>query len=112
IFLFVLLSTFSTVVFSQEITYSEPESQDSRTLDFQIIGKIDGNFLVYKKRNTIYCMAFKLNAEGKLLTDPIQLDTTHINFLADNKIYSTAFSEDKSQIMIYKIQRQNGNYNF
>lgn len=161
IFLIILLSTFSSVVFSQEITYTEPESQDSRSLDFQIIGKIHENFLVYKnnrnsyavcaydnamrlinrtelrimpdkvlnvdfvaypdfayliyqyqKRNTVYCMAFKLNAEGKLLTDPVQLDTTHINFLADNKIYSTTFSEDKSQIMIYKIQRQNGKYNF
>jgi len=130
-------------------------------MDFQIIGKIKGNFLIYKnnrtdyaicsyddqmrlinrtkltmmpdnvlnvdfvvytdfayliyqyqKKNTVYCMAFKLNSEGKLLTDPIQLDTTHINFMANNKIYNTASSEDKSKIMIYKIRKINGKFHF
>ena len=161
LFLFFILFTFYTTSFSQQITYSQPESQDSRALDFEIIGKIKDNFLIYKnirnnyaicaydnsmrllnrvdlrfmpdntlnvdfvpypdffwliyqyqKRNIIHCMAVKMNEEGKLLNDPIELDTTHINFFADNKIYSTINSEDKSKIMIYKIQRKNGNFNF
>ena len=115
--------------FSQQITYSQPESQDTRSLNFEIIGKIHDNFLIYKnirnkyaicsydnsmnlinrvdlqfmpdntlnvdfvtyhdfswliyqyqKRSTLYCNAVKINEEGKLLTDPIELDTTHINF--------------------------------
>jgi hypothetical protein len=160
-FLFFILTTFYSAVFSQQITYTQPEQQDSRGMDFQIIGKIHDNFLVYKnnrnnyavcsydnsmrlinrvnlkfmpdntlnvdfitfpdfaymiyqfqKRNTVYCMAVKINADGKLLTDPVGLDTTHINFFANNKIYSTVNSEDKSKIMIYKIQRKNGNFNF
>src|SRR6185437_4661666 len=161
IFLFVLLSIFYTAVFSQHITYSQPESGDSKSMDFQIIGKLKENFLIYKnnrndyaicsyddemrligrtnltmmpdkvlnvdfvvypdfayliyqyqKKNLVYCMAFKLNSEGKLLTDPIPLDTTHINFLADNKIYNTTYSEDKSKIMVYKIQKNNGRFHF
>ena len=161
IFLFFIAVTFHSAVFSQQITYTQPESQDSRSLDFEIIGKINGNFLIYKnirnnyaicsydnsmrllnrvelrfmpdkvlntdfvaypnfawliyqyqKRNTVYCMAVKINSDGKLLSDPFELDTTHINFFADNKIYSTINSEDKSKIMIYKIQRKNGKYNF
>lgn len=161
LFLFFILSAFYSVGFSQQITYSEPESQDSRTIDFQVIGKIHGNFLIYKnnrnnyaicsydnsmrlvdrvdlkfmpdktlnvdfiaypdfayliyqyqKRNVVHCDAVKINADGKLLTDPFELDTTHINFLADNKIYSTINSEDKSMIMIYKIQKKNGKFNF
>ena len=161
LFLFFILITFYTISFSQQITYSQPESQDSRALDFEIIGKIHDNFLIYKnirnnyaicsydnsmqllnrvdlrfmpdntlnvdfvtypdfswliyqyqKRSIIHCMAVKINEEGKLLTDPIEFDTTHINFFADNKIYSTINSEDKSKIMIYKIQRKNGNFNF
>ncbi|HET7115415.1 MAG TPA: hypothetical protein VFI29_02935, partial [Hanamia sp.] len=160
-FLFFILSAFYTVGFSQQITYSEPESQDSRSLDFQIIGKIHDNFLIYKnnrnnyaicsydnsmrllnrvdlkfmpdktlnvdfitypdfayliyqyqKRNIVHCDAVKINADGKLLTEPIELDTTHINFFTDNKIYSTINSEDKSKIMIYKIQKKNGKFNF
>lgn len=160
-FLFFIFTTFYAAAFSQQITYTQPEQQDSRGMDFQIIGKIHDNFLVYKnnrnnyavcsydnsmrlinrinlkfmpdkalnvdfitfpdfaymiyqfqKRNTVYCMAVKINADGKLLADPVELDTTHINFFADNKIYSTVNSEDKSKIMIYKIQRKNGNFNF
>jgi hypothetical protein len=161
IFLFVLLSIFYTAVFSQHITYSQPESGDSKSMDFQIIGKLKENLLIYKnnrndyaicsydnemrligrtnltmmpdkvlnvdfvvypdfayliyqyqKKNLVYCMAFKLNSEGKLMTDPIALDTTHINFLADNKIYNTTYSENKSKIMIYKIQKKNGRFHF
>jgi len=161
ILLFFLLNFFYTAGSSQRITYSQPESGDSKSMDFEIIGKIKGNFLIYKnnrsdyavcsydddmrlvnrtkltmmpdkvlnvdfvvypdfayliyqyqKKNQVYCMAFKLNSEGKLLTDPIQLDTTHINFLADNKIYNTAYSEDKSKIMIYKIRKNVGKFHF
>ena len=30
------------------ITYTEPEKEDSRRTNFEIIGKMNGNFLVYK----------------------------------------------------------------
>ncbi len=160
-FLFFISAIFYSAIFSQQINYTQPESQDSRQLNFEIIGKIHDNFLIYKnirnsyavcsydnsmrllnrfdlkfmpdntlnvdfvtypdfamliyqyqRRSTVYCMAVKINADGKLLTDPVELDTTHINFFASNKIYSTVSSEDKSKIMIYKIQRKNGKFNF
>lgn len=161
IFLFLVLGIFSMSVYSQQINYSQPESNDIRSLNFEIIGKISNNFLVYKyirnsneisvydnsmklldkidlrfmpdktlnvdfvaypdfawliyqfqKRNIIHCMAVKINGEGKLLTDPVELDTTQLSFFSDNKIYSTIHSEDKSKIMIYKIQKKNERYNF
>ncbi len=145
----------------QQITYTEPESQDVRSLDFEIIGKIKNNFLVYKnirnkyaisvydnsmklkqrvdldfmpdktlnvdfiaypdfayliyqyqKRSILYCMAAKIDGEGNLLKKPFELDTTYISFFADNKIYSTINSEDRSKIMIYKIQKRNDKFNF
>lgn len=160
-FLFLASGFFALSAFSQQITYSQPESNDIRTLNFEIIGKINGNFLIFKnlrntnaisvydnsmrlkdridlrfmpdktlnvdfvtypdfawliyqyqKRNILYCMAVKINGDGKLLTDPVQLDTTSISFFADNKIYSTVSSEDKSKIIIYKIQRKNERFNF
>ena len=161
IFLLLLTGFFSVTVFSQRITYSQPESNDLRSLNFEIIGKINGNFLVYKnlrnnyaisvydnsmklkdridlrflpdktlnvdfisypnfawlvyqyqKRNVLHCDAVKINGDGKLLTDPIELDTTSLSFFADNKIYSTIYSEDKSKIMIFKIQKKNDKFNF
>lgn len=33
---------------AQKIVYSEPEREDTRRMNFNIVGKIDGNFLVYK----------------------------------------------------------------
>ena len=38
----------SSLSFAQRIVYSEPEKDDSRRMNFEIIGKISGNFLVYK----------------------------------------------------------------
>ncbi|MFS8082653.1 MAG: hypothetical protein ACMG51_04310 [Ginsengibacter sp.] len=160
LFLFVWLS-FSGKSFGQQITYSESESNDLRTLNFEIIGKIHQNFLVYKnirndiyisvmdarmnqvnktylsfmpektlnvdfvvypdfawliyqyqRRNIVYCMAVKINDQGKLMTDPFELDTTSISFFANNKIYSTIKSEDKSRIMVYKIQKKNDRFNY
>lgn len=161
IFLFIFLGVFSLSAFSQQITYTQPESNDLRNLNFEIIGKIGGNFLIYKnlrntnaisvydnsmklmdrtdlrflpdktlnvdfvaypdfawliyqyqKKNILHCMAVKINSNAKLLSDPIELDTTLITFFADNKIYSTIYSEDKSKILIYKIQKKNDKFNF
>jgi len=37
---------------AQQITYSEPEREDSRRTNFEIIGKMNGNYLVYKNNNS------------------------------------------------------------
>ena len=157
---FLLSSTFLFVVascFAQKIVYSEPERDDSRRMDFEIIGKVSGNFLVYKKirtknfvaiynnemeqtgkeeldympddrlinvdffpyndfsyaiyqyqrKNVIYCDAVKLDGNGKKISDIISLDTSHIGFSASNKIYSVVTSEDKSKLMVFKINARN-----
>jgi len=161
IIIFFIFSLVSFPSISQQITYSQPESEDIRSLDFEIIGKVSGNYLVYKnlrnkyaisvydnqmkskdkvdldfmpdktinadfiaypdfayiiyqfqKRNILHCMAAAIDGNGKLIKTPFELDTTQINFFADNKIYSAANSEDKSKIMIYKIQKKNDKFNF
>ena len=137
------------------ILYSEPEREDSRRTEFEVIGKVGGNFLVYKnnrndhdvsvydselklkervkmdandrwinvdfisypdyfymiyqyqRRNILHCAAVKIDGNGKMLNKPVDLDTTQIGFAANNKIYTTIFSEDKKQIMIFKINNRN-----
>src|SRR5689334_22693988 len=49
IFLTLVSSLIITASFAQKIVYSEPERDDSRRMDFEIIGKVSGNFLIYKK---------------------------------------------------------------
>lgn len=152
-FLLVLLFiTNLSFLSAQQITYTEPDREDIRTLNYDIIGKINGNILIYKdyrnvhfislydgqmklteknkleflpdrilnvdfinyanyffmiyqyqKKNIVYCMAAKLDGNGKLLNEPFQLDTTEINFSSNNKIYSVINSDDKQKIMIFKI---------
>ena len=153
--IFLVLLVCPLVTLSQRITYSQPESEDTRSLDFEVVGKVGGNFLVYKnirnryavsvydddmnlkerneldlpekimnadfivypdffyliyqyqKKSTLRCMAIKIDGNGKRIGEPIQLDTTHIGFFTDNKIYSSINSEDRQKIMIYKIQKKN-----
>jgi hypothetical protein len=150
----------ASVAVAQKIVYSEPERDDTRRMNFEIIGKMNGNFMVYKnirnkhavvlldndmkqvsrvehdylpsdrlinvdflaypdftymfyqyqKKNVVYCMAVKINAEGKKASDPVQLDTTHIGFSANNKIYNIIPSEDKTKFIIFKINSRNRKY--
>jgi|SRR5882724_10303973 len=153
-FLLALILCTGFAATAQKIVYSEPERDDNRRLNFEICGKIGGNFLIYKnirnkdwivildndmkqigkveqdyvpdndrmvnvdffaysdfcymvyqyqKRNTVYCMASKIGADGNKIGDVIQLDTTHIGFAASNKIYSVLSSEDKTKIALFKI---------
>jgi hypothetical protein len=157
IFLTLVSSLIITASFGQKIVYSEPEREDSRRMDFEIIGKVSGNFLIYKKirtnnyvavynqemeqigkeeqdympedrlinvdffpysdftyviyqyqkKNVVYCDAVKIDGNGKKISDIISLDTSHIGFSASNKIYSTITSEDKSKLMVFKINTKN-----
>ena len=158
---FFIISLISSQVFAQEITYSSPETDDTRALDFDIIGKVSGNYLVYKhirnnyavsiydndmklkdrvdldfmpekalnadfvayqnfayiiyqyqKRNILHCMAAAIDGNGKVIKKPFEIDTTYISFFADNKIYSTINSEDKSKILVYKIQKKYDQFSF
>jgi len=61
----------------------------------------------YQRKSVVYCDAVKLDGNCKKLSDVIQLDTTHIGFAANNKIYSVISSEDKSKILVFKINSKN-----
>jgi hypothetical protein len=152
----------STLSFSQRITYSEPLREDNRDINFDIIGRMKNNVVVFKnvrykyaltvynlndmslkekvdlefmpdktfnvdyitfadhfyfvyqyqRKGIVYCMGAKLDYDGHLVGQPIQLDTTHMSTFGDNKIYSTINSEDKKQIMIFKIQKHDDRFNF
>jgi hypothetical protein len=142
--------------YGQKITYSEPDREDARTLNFEILGRMNGKVLVYKnyrdlhfisvydaemkqvdrikldflsgrvlntefiqypdfvymiyqfqKKNIMYCMAAKLDANGKKVGEPVVVDTTEISSSAGNKIYSVINSDDKQMIMVFKINTRN-----
>jgi hypothetical protein len=61
----------------------------------------------YQKRNIIHCIAAKIDGNGNKIGDIIELDTTQIGFAASNKIYTVLSSEDKSKIIVFKINSKN-----
>ena len=156
-----ILTTLTALIFlisatAQKISYSEPDRDDSKKTNFDIIGKVGSNMLIFKnnrndnylsvynndmklleklnvnksnekwinvdfipypeyvwmvyqyqQKSILYCMAVRIDANGKMLTKPIELDTTRIGWSASNKIYTTVFSDDKQQIMVFKINSRN-----
>jgi hypothetical protein len=143
---------------AQKIVYTEYDKDDTRRLNFEIAGKIGGNFLIYKnirnkswisvldndmqqvakveqdyvpdndrminvdffaygdfcymiyqyqRRGIVYCSAVKIDGNGIKMGDVMQLDTTQIGFAANNKIYTVLSSEDKSRIIVFKINSKN-----
>jgi hypothetical protein len=61
----------------------------------------------YQKKNVIYCVAAKLDGRGNRIGDTKELDTTHIGFAVNNKIYTVLSSEDKGRIIVFKINTRN-----
>jgi len=156
-FLVVLFIFSSLCSRAQKIVYSEVDDDDSRRMRFEVIGKVAGNFLVYKynknksyiaaynnemeqvakeeldfipdsrlinvdffpysdftyliyqyeKKRIVYCDAVKVDGSGKRISEVVTLDTTHIGFGGNNKIYTSISSEDKSKLMVFKINSKN-----
>jgi hypothetical protein len=141
---------------AQRVVYSEPDRNDIRQTEFEIVGRINGNILIYKslrdnhsmsvydldmkqkdrvkmsflpdriinadflaypdfcyafyqyqRRNVVYCMAAKIDGNGKIVGEPVTMDTTEISFFASNKIYSVINSDDKERIGVFKINSKN-----
>ncbi|HMI77857.1 MAG TPA: hypothetical protein VK484_03645, partial [Ferruginibacter sp.] len=160
LYILVLFFILPPALTAQTINFSGYSREDSRDINFEVIGKINTNILVYKnirwkhkiniydnemkdketidldfipektfnidfitypdffymfyqfqKRNILHCMAVKMDGNGKRIGEAIELDTTQISVLADNKIYATINSEDKEKIMIFKIQRKHDRFN-
>lgn len=61
----------------------------------------------YQKRNIVYCSMVKINGDGKLMTDPVDLDTSQTNGAGESKVYTMVNSDDKKKIVLFKIKRIN-----
>ena len=148
---------FSGVISAQKIAYSDPDKEDPRTLQFELIGKINGRNLIYKgyreqhficaydadmklleknklqpegtrllstdflvypefsyflyqyyQKGAVIFAAIKIDAQGRQVGKEMLLDSTEqISYSSNNKIYSVINSEDKQQIMVFKINTHN-----
>ena len=97
LFLMLLLPV---VCISQRISYSEPEREDSRTLDFEIIGKVSGNFLVFKNLRNRYAISIYDN--DMALKERVELD-----FMPDKTLNTEFISYPDFAYIIYQYQKRN-----
>ncbi|MBN8835966.1 MAG: hypothetical protein J0I09_01785 [Sphingobacteriia bacterium] len=143
---------------AQSIIYSEPDRDDYKNMNYEVMGKLEGKVFIYKgirdqhqlciydaemklvnkvkldfinnnliniefiayqdkflvfynyqNKNVIYSMAARIGANGKILGQPLVVDTTNYSSSVNNNIYTLAYSEDKSKIVVYKIRNKEEN---
>ena len=61
---------------AQRIVYSEPDRDDSRTVNFEIVGKMNGNILVYKSYQNMHFISV-FDADMK------QIEKNKLDFIND-----------------------------
>jgi len=78
----------------------------SRTHNIDFVAYPDFFYMIYQyqKNNIIHCLAVKMNENVERMTEPVEIDTTRIPVMTDNKIYSLLNSEDRQRILLFKIQ--------
>lgn len=84
-----------------------PDNDRMINTDFFAYGDFCYMIYQYQKRNTVYCSAVRIDGNGQKVGEVMQLDTTHIGFAANNKIYTVLASEDKNRIVVFKINSRN-----
>ncbi|MDR3715252.1 MAG: hypothetical protein P4L51_20765 [Puia sp.] len=98
--LFPLVLAFSPLIgWAQQIIYSEPEREDSRRTNFDIIGKVGGNYLVFKNNNSNG--AISVYGEDMKLIQRVNLD-----FLPDHFNSVEFVSYPDFCYMIYEYQHK------
>src|SRR5438105_3493957 len=96
------LLVLSTCVYAQapRISYTEPERDDSRRTQFEIIGKVSNNFLVYKNnRNDNAICVYDNDMKLK--------ERVPLNYITDRTINIDFVPYANFVYMVYQFQRRN-----
>ncbi|MBW8685539.1 hypothetical protein [Chitinophaga rhizophila] len=105
LYLYALLVLWSGALMAQKVTYTDLERDDYKSTEFEIIGKVSGNILVYKSDRGDYAISIYDNAMQ--LKNRVQLD-----FLP-KKLISVDFINYADKVfMIYQFQRKDAVYSF
>src|SRR5687767_2939095 len=103
--LVILTFVFSTAANAQSpyIAYTEPEREDSRRTEFDIIGRVSGNYLVYKNNRNDH--AISIYDEDMKLKERVKLD-----FVEDRSINMDFIAYPNHFYMIYQYQQRSTLY--
>lgn len=85
---------------AQHVIYSEPDKNDYRQTDFEIIGKVSGNILIYKNSRSSYSLSV-------YNTDMKQKERLSLDFLPDRIINADFLAYPDFCYMFYQFQKRN-----
>jgi hypothetical protein len=91
---------FGSVVLAQKVTYSEPDRVDIRQTNFEIIGKVGTNYLVYKNNRDLHDVSVYDNSMK-------QKERVKLEFLPDRIINADFLAYPDFSYMIYQYQKKN-----
>ncbi len=105
IHLLLIMLLAGSAVMAQKITYTQPEKDDFKNTEFEIIGKVGGNILVYKSDRGSYAMSVYDNSME--LKERVALD-----FLPKKVISMDFVAYPNKVLMIYQYQYKDAVYSF
>ncbi|MES2881636.1 MAG: hypothetical protein V4676_05765 [Bacteroidota bacterium] len=86
---------------AQKIVYSEPDNDDTRRMNFEIIGKVSGNFLIYKNtRNRSYVSVYNNAME--------EVSRVEQDYMPDDRLINVDFFPYADHTyLVYQYQKKN-----
>ncbi len=97
---FFLISGYCSIAQAPRITYAEPERDDSRRTEFEIIGKMNGNFLIYKNNRNDHAISLYDN-------DMKLKDRHNLDFIPDKWVNLDFITYPDFSYLIYQFERRN-----
>ena len=108
---FVLLLLLPMLMQAQHIQYSEPEQEDSRRTNFEIIGRVSGNILVFKNNRSSNAISI-YNDEMKLIQrvplDYLPDKYTNIEFVQYPDFFYMMYEYEKKNIVHFTAVKLDG----
>lgn len=100
ILVFLAIITFVSTSGAQSIVYSQPDKDDQKTENFDIIGKIDGHYLIYKN--------LRSKSSVTVLDDRMQLiEKISLDFVPEKLIATDLLTYREYFYFFYQYQRKN-----
>ena len=109
IYLIFLLPVFS---FAQQIVYSDVLKENSRDMDFEIIGKVNGNILVFKNQTSKYAVSVyqgEMDLKEKVDLDFIPAKAYNVDFIVYPNFFYLIYQYQKKGVVYCMAAKLDGN---
>lgn len=98
--LFVICFTAASTGQAQRIFYSEPDRDDVRNMKFELLGKYNNQYLVYKNARNNHSVV--IYTPDMMVKEKVPLD-----FIPERAINVDVFSNQEFSLVIYQFQKKN-----